>query len=301
MALDGGGAAWGAPGSIIDGGGAAPPAAPVYSGGVIYAVNGVPLHDERRGWRVLRAGTNTQGGVTNVVNRVPIPGRPGYAPAPGTFTEQLVIFNIRTTRAGLEPLLALLASARTLTRTDDAERVARVELASAIPSSSAPLDATHDVTATFNIYDGVWRDVDQVIDGPTSITTPSQSFVMLPGLSAPIWDMDIFIRGVFGEFTLTDSGGSFLKTIKAWPGSASTGILYIGSTGQAFLANESSPWVPVSDASQYIDVSGNGGFRITPKLVGDDPASRRAELTLTTLTQTSTTLRVRAKRAYRMN
>lgn len=267
----------------------------------MYSINGVSLHEGHTGWRVLRDGTNTQGGITNRLNSVPVPGRPGYRPAPHTFSEQMIVFNVRTPKSRLEELLALCGEAHTLTRTDDLTKEARVELASAIPSSNAPFDAMQDVSVSLIAYDGVWRDTTPQVFGPEDITSPTQSFNMLSGLSAPIYDMEVFIRGVFGEFVLTDSGGSFLKTTTAWAGLASTGLLYVGSTGQAFLANESSPWTPVSDASQAVDVSGNGGFRLTPVMVSGNPANRRVELSLTTLTQTSTTLRVRAKRAYRMN
>lgn len=267
----------------------------------MYSINGVPLKDDTRGWRILRSGSQSQGGVTNSLNKVNATGFDGYFPAPHTFTEQVIVFVIRCPRTSLDSLLTLLASASTLSRTDDSTKVANVELASAIPSSDAPLDAHFDVTATFMVYQGVWRDVTVVDVGPTSITTPIQTFTMLSDISAPVSDMSIFIRGVFGEFTLTDSGGSFLKTSQAWPGTASTGILYTGTSGQAFLANESSPWVPVSDASQYVDTSGNGGFKFTPQIISNNPDNRQVSLSLTTLTQTSTTLRVRAKRAYRMN
>lgn len=267
----------------------------------MYSLNGVALHDQTRGWRILRAGTNTKLGISNRLNQVPAPGRNGYVPAPKTFSEQMFVFVVRTTLAGLEPLLTLCAAATELTLDDDLTKEARVELASAMPESDSPLDAMQDVTITLIAYEGVWRDVSAVTEGPTSITTPSQSLTMLTGLSGPIADMDVFIRGDFGQFTLLDSGGSWLKTTQAWVGSSSTGIFFSGITGQAFLANESSPWTPVSDVSQYVDVSGNGGFQLTPKMVSGNPASRRVELTLTTLSQTSTTLRVRAKRAYRIN
>lgn len=266
-----------------------------------YSINGIALHDQTRGWRILRDGTNTQGGITKTQNRVTIPGRPGYKPAPSTYTEQLIIFVVRTTRAGLEPLLTLCEAATTLSRTDDPTKEAYVELVSALPSSDAPMDAMFDVTIALSAYEGVWRDVAAVTVGPTTIASPVQAFNILSGLSGPIFDGDIFIRGVFGEFTLVDAAGSFLKTTKAWPGSSTTGLLYSGSTNQAFLANESSPWTPVSDRSQYVDVSGNGGFRMTPQMVSGNPSVRQVELSLTTLTQTSTTFRVRAKRAYRMN
>lgn len=268
----------------------------------MYSLDGISLHEGHAGWHILFDGTNTQGGVSRSLNRVPVPGRPGYRPAPSTYSEQMVVLNVRTPRARLDSLLNLCYSAQTLTRTDDATKVAYVENASAIPAPSGnTMDSWFDVTVTLVIYDGVWHDVTATTVGPTAVTSPVQAFNILSGLSAPIWDADVLLCGVFGEFTLTDSGGSFLKTVKPWSGSASTGLLWIGSTQQAFLANDASPWVPISDASDYVDVSGNGGFRMTPKMVSGNPADLRVELSLTTLTQTSTTLRVRAKRSYRMN
>lgn len=268
----------------------------------MYSINGVPLHEGHTGWRILRDGTNTQGGITNALSKVPMPGRPGYNPAPYTFTEQVVILIVRTPRNRLDALLALCGDARVLTRTDDPTKTARIELASALPSGDAPFDGVFDVTITLSLYDGVWRDAEATIFGAAGITSPTQQFQLLVGQSAPIHDADVFIRGIFGEFTLRDSGGSWLKTIRAIPGqTAARGLFWSGSSGQAFIANESAPWTPISDASQYVDVSGNGGFRLTPLLVDGNPNNRRVDLTLTTLSQTSTTLRVRAKRAYRMN
>lgn len=267
----------------------------------MYSINGVSLHEGHQGWRILRDGTNTQGGITNSIVKVGSPGRPGYVPAPTTYTEQILIFMVRTPRNRLDALLALCAEAHTLTRTDDDTKEAYVELVSAIPDSDAPFDGVFNVTVTLSVYEGVWRDVEPVVFGAAAISSPTQQFQLFPGLSAPIFDADIFIRGVFGEFRLTDSGGSVLKTTRAWPGLSTTGLLFVGRTGQAFRANESDPWTPVADASQYVDQSGNGGFRFTPRLVSGNPAERRAEVSLTTLSQTSTTLRVRGKRAYRMN
>lgn len=264
-------------------------------------MNGINLHDQTRGWRILREGTSIQGGISKSLNKVVAPGRGGYTPGPSTFTEQVIVFMMRVTRAGLEPLLTLCDAATVLTRTDDSTKEARVELVSAIPTSDTPYDSMFDVTITLNAYDGFWRDSTPVVVGPTSVTGPSQTFTMLSGLSAPILAMDVFLRGVFGQFTLKDAGGSVLKTTRAWPGAAGTGILWMGSSQQAFKANESDPFVPVSDASQYVDVSANGGFMLTPQMVSGNPAVRQVSLQLTTLTQSGVTLRVRARRSYRMN
>jgi hypothetical protein len=271
-----------------------------------YSINGVSLMDRTRGWTTMRAGTNTQGGITKSLQKTPIPGRPGYRPAPSTYTEQTVVFVCRVRRDALDSFLALCAAASVLTQTSDPTKEAYVELVSAIPSGDEPMDGNFDVSVTLNAYEGVWRDVDYLatlMDGstPIAVDDPVETVHTGPGISAPVFDGDFFFRGVFGQFTLQDSGGSYLKTTRAWPGTADTGILWLGATQQAFLANAASPWTPLSDASQYIDQSGNGGFRIMPSFVGGNPTVREGLLTLTTLTQTSTTLTIRAKRAYRMN
>ena len=267
----------------------------------MYSINNVSIHEGHTGWRILRAGTNTQGGITNRLIQVPNPNRPGYAQAPSTFSEQLVVMVVRTPRNRLDELLALCAAAETLTLTDDPTRILRVELSSAIPAGEAPLDGVFDVTVTLSAYEGVWRDAAHQLVGPTAVTTPVQALSAFSGVSAPIYDGDFFLRGVFGDFTLVDTAsGSWVKTVRAWPGSSSTGLLYIGSTQQAFSANESNPWVPVSDMSSFIDVSANGGFRMSPTFVSGNPANRQVSLQLTTITQTSTTLRIKARGAYRM-
>lgn len=267
-----------------------------------YSINGVPLQNDAYGWKILREGTQTNAGMTNTLSKVPVPGRPGYNPAPSTYTEQLIIFAIRTPRTGLEALLTLAAAATSLTRTDDPTKEMYVELASALTSGDAPMDSMFDVTISLSGYQGVYRDVTSTITGPTVISTPTATLDVFAAMSAPIFEADIFMRGQFGQFVITDAGGSVLKTISTPPGQLSTnGILWLGASQQAFVANESSPFTPLTDASAYVDQSANGGFRIMPQMVSGNPTVRKGTLTITTLTQTSTTIRVRGKAAYRMN
>lgn len=267
----------------------------------MYSLNGRALHEGHQGWRILRNGTQTQGGISNTLTKVNAPLRPGYVPGPYTFTEQLIVLVVRTPRERLEELLALCGEAHTLTRTADPTKMARIQVASASPSGDSPFDKAFDVTISIVAYDGVWVDTDFSVSGPTTIASSSQTVTMFAGIGAPIQDMLVFLRGSFGGFTLRDSHGSWLKSVLPWSGTSTTGLLFDGSTGQAFLANESDPFTPTADRTQYVDVSGNGGFRLTPELVSGNPADRRVSLLLTTTTQTNVTLRVRAKRSYRMN
>lgn len=266
-----------------------------------FSLNGIALENEAYGWRVLRAGTTTKNGITKTVNKVPVPGRNGYRPAPTTWAEQTLIFMLRVPLTGLEALFALCDQAAVLGRTDDATKIAYVELVSAIATSDSPFDQSQDVTITLNAYQGVWRDATPQTNGPVNITTPVQVMDMFTGISGPVFDPMIFIAGVFGQFTLQDSGGSSLKVTRAWSGSSTTGLLFVGATNQAFLAASASPWTPIQDMSQYIDVSGNGGFRLTPKFISGNPSNREVELTLTTLTQTSVKATVKAASSYNVD
>lgn len=267
----------------------------------MYSINGVALNDPTKGWVVLRKGTRAVSGVTKQITKVNVPGYDGYFRAPSTRNEQVLVFNVKTPLDRAEELLALLDSPSLSVQKDgDATREAFAELVSAIPDGEYPKDSIIYITVTLNVYGAAWSDVTATITGPVTVTDPVQQITLLEGISAPVRDMDVFLSGVFGQFQLVDSAGSWLKSTAAWPGSAGTGMLYIGSTGQTFVANVASPWTPVSDAGHLVDVSGGGGFKITPELAVGDPTTRRGHLTLTTLTQTSTTIRVRAKNAYSM-
>lgn len=267
----------------------------------MYSINDVDLNNPDRGWVVLRKGTQAVSGVTKALTKVNVPGYDGYFRAPSTRTEQILVFNMLSPLTELENLLALLtAPSLAVRRDDDPTREAYAELVSAIPSGEYPKDSMVTLTVTLSVYGAAWRDSVMNVYGPTVVSNPIQSVIVLPGLSAPVRDMDVFISGVFGQFTLLDSGGSWVKSTAAWPGSSTTGMLYVGATGQVFIANTSSPWVPVSDAGHLVDVSGGGGFKITPEIIGGDPSTRQGRLTLTTLTQTSTNITVRAKGAYSM-
>ena len=268
----------------------------------MYLINGIPLDNDARGWVVLRGGTSAFSGIVKRLTQVTVPGYDGYFRAPSSRMEQTLIFRMKTPLTGLESLLSLLDQPNLLvSKEGDATKNAPAELVSAIPSGQFPMDELIYLTVTLSVFGAAWRSVAATIFGPDTVSNPVQEFYLLDGISAPVRDMDVFIGGVIGQFDLRDSQGSWLKSTAAWsPNTTSTGVLYVGATGQTFVANTASPWVAVSDAGNLVDVSGDGGFKITPAFVNGNPDVRRGHLTLTTLTQTSATIRVRAKGAYSM-
>lgn len=248
--------------------------------------------------RQRERGTNPLSGITQRNTSVVIPGRSGYIPGPSTTEAPLLVLAVTTPREHLATLYAVLNKRPLrLSITGDTSREAICELQSALPSSSAPSDAVVRLTITLKIPGGTWRDVTPTIAG-FLVANASQTMTLLSGIDAPIRDMDLFLKGDFGNMQMTDSGGSYLKTVKTWPGSGSTGLLFNGSSGQAWFANASAPWTPVSDASEYVDMSGGGGFQLTPEMVGGDPSNRQARVTLQTTAQVDTTLEIRAHNAY---
>ena len=267
----------------------------------MYLINDVNLDDPSRGWELLRGGTNIIPGITKSVSQVTVPGYDGYFRAPSDKVAPPLILRVKSSLSSLEALLALVDSPTlTVKKSDDLTREVPAELLSALTSGEFPEDEKVYLTITLNLFGTAWRDVDSTTYGPTTVADPIQSFVVMDGLSAPVRDMDIFLSGVFDQFELEDSNGSWLKSTAAWSGSGTTGMLYVGATGQVFVANTSDPWVPVSDAGHLVDVSGGGGFKITPEIVGGNPDVRQGRLTLTTLDQTSVALTIRGKGAYAM-
>lgn len=262
----------------------------------MYLVNGVPLENDELGWQFL-PGTKPFGGISISLASITVPGRPGNVNVPGTRAAPRLTFVMRVAELGIEPLLILLRSAPSVISYGDRSAVFTL-LAISDPELIPDDDGFYKVAVIIEIPGAAWRDEVQVF-GPTVIANPVQEITLLDGISAEVFDADVFVSGLFGQFEIVDpASGTWVRTVKPWAGSADTGLLFVGSTGQAFAANAASPWVPTSDAGDFVDQSGGGGFRITPELPTSDPTVRRGRLRLTTLEQTSVTIRVRAAGAY---
>lgn len=265
-----------------------------------YTINEIPLDNDTFGWRVLRRSQPLLG-LTKRLQSVEIPGRHGVLPGVPSFKgAPSVTFVISTPGTGVEPLYALLlknGGSGILRLTDDTDRAAQFELASIDPQGLTEMDKLVDVSFTLRFPTADWRATARTTEDLT-VTDPVETHEILDGIGSDIIDADIFIGGDFGNFELYDTGSdSWLKTILTWTHVADTGLLYVGATGQAFRAATASPWTPLADMSDHIDVSGGGGFRITPQWT-TDPSDRIAELELTTTNQSGVSFKVRAYNAY---
>lgn len=267
----------------------------------MYTVNEIPLDNETFGWTLMR-GTQLLTTVTKDLSVIGVPGRrglirgvPSYNGAP------VATIVIRTGKTGLEPLYSLFTANDgngTLRLTADVDRITLFELASISAQGLIYEDELIDVSISLRFSTASWRDTTQTITASATPASPVHTFTLLPNIGADITDGDVFIGGNFGNFQLKDKGsGSWVKSVLTWPYVAGTGLLYVGATGEAFRANTATPWTPTATMSNYVDVSGGGGFRITPTWT-TDPSVRIASLELTTTNQSGVTYRIRATNAY---
>lgn len=269
----------------------------------MYTVNGLSLDNATFGWSLLRR-SQPLTSINRVLNSVVVPGRNGVIqgiPAfKGPTTTTLVI---RTPLTGLEALYALFENnggSGLFGLEEDTSRVAVFELLSIDPQGINAEDELVNVTVGIRFPTADWRATSRTTTASATPGSPVESFTAFTGIGSDIADGDFFIGGDFGNFELKDVGSnSWLHSAITWPYVAGTGLLYVGATGQAFRANTASPWVPTADMSNYVDVSGGGGFRITPTW-STDPSDRIAELELTTTNQSGVTYLIRAYNAYSM-
>lgn len=278
---------------------------------MFYSFNGVNLAKESLntlGASILRAGTAQLGGVNNQITPIRVPGRDGYIQAPKTRAEQTLVFNIAVPREHVEALIALLAHTGTnasfptlgeLKVSTTANQAAYYELVSAIPSSQFPNDRRVTVTATINIPQGAWRDINTTTQ-TRAITLNPQTVTLASGISLPVPDADIFIEGDVGTMQIVDVGsGAWLRTTSNYNYVAGQGLYFQGATGRAFRAATSSPWTPIQDIGFAVDTSGTG-FKMTPYFNPLTPETRGAQLQVISLNLSSISVQVRYRGAYVM-
>jgi len=268
----------------------------------VYEVNGIPLDNPTYGWSLLRR-TQLLTSVTKSLTNITIPGRNGVLSGVPTFAgSPIATLVIRSPGEHLETLYALFTQnggVGYLALEADSTRQAMFELASIDAQGILWEDSVATVTIGVRFPGGCWRDVDLTTVAPADVDTASTIWDVFSGIGADIEDANIVVLGNFGNFQLTDSGsGSWVKTVTAWPHVAGTGLLYVGATGQAFRVNDSAPWTPVSDMSGYVDVSGGGGFRISPFLPTGEPNNRVGRLTLVVTNTSGVDFGVRGRNAY---
>lgn len=236
----------------------------------MYSVSGIPLDNTDLGWTLL-APTKPIGELSRSLVSLATAGMDGVLPdIPAGVDAPTLSLVVRTPRTQLQSLLALLMRpGSTLAETDDPSRELGFEFASYSYDGYGNADELIDVTAQVRVPGVYLRDADT--SGPADVPLSSGSATVYPwtGLSAPVFDGQIIIKGPATSVQAVDGT---TRTGFVWTGSldASHQLVYDMATMSATTAAESAPGT-TTDVSGDLDFIGDR-FRISPYFT--DPSDR---------------------------
>lgn len=257
-------------------------------------MNGVKLDNPLVGWRLLAA-TLPRVALTMRSTDTVRAGRDGFKSAPATRGGIVPQFEVIVPSSDWERLLAVFSEPDlVITRADVPGRALYGEL----KSSSSPKDYPRSgmVSAVFyvDVPDGCWR-------GP-EVTTPlvaaapaGVSTTLFSGLSAPVQDAVVRLKGPLEDPQVMDSSGAFFVV----SGTIAAGqyVRFESATGRAWLTTTDT-WSGGDEISGVVDFGGPRGlFEVTPSFT--DPAVRAGSLTLTQASYSAGSgVQVRGRAAY---
>jgi hypothetical protein len=203
---------------------------------------------------------------------------------------------VQTPKENLEALYALF-SQRTvkIALTTGATREAAVTLAGADYVGYGEADKILDVTLTLRLDGAFSRALAESTSAAVALGSGSVVASVMPGLSAPVQDAIVRVKGQTTGLRVTDSAGSWFSYAPALP--AGSYLRFHADTGQAFITTTDT-WTGGTDVSGVVDFGGDlGVFELTPYFT-TDPTVRSARLTVTTTARSGATFEVRGKAAY---
>lgn len=259
----------------------------------MYRINGVDLDNPTHGW-ICRPGTKPYSAITRPIDGVESRGRNGYAPIAATDSPTIWPFQFNTPPSGWEALQALMRQPLlTLTRTDRAG----ISAIGRVPSSSIDRVFARnewiDVTYYVELYDPFWRDTAASTTTPASLSPGATTMNFWPGMSAPVQDAIVRVKGPATGLRVNDSGGSWV----ALPDVASNEwVRFESETGHCFRTT-SDTWTGGTNISGLVDFGGpHGIFEITEKVT--NLTARTASISVSAASAVGATAQVRGKAAY---
>lgn len=246
----------------------------------MYSINTIPLDNKVLGWRLLRASSPLPSLSYNsvVLERS---GRDGARAMPSTRGVTTITFTVETNGAGMEPLFALFTTPSLSVTKDDRPGVsATATLVSTAVESYHPAKDRYQHSFMVEIRQAAWRG--SVVTTPFQASaTSGATLTLFPGISAPVQDALVRIKGPITNPVVTDDAGSFFTLT----GSIAAGsyVRFDMNNGRAWLTT-SDTWAGGTEVSGLIDFGGpRGVFEITPKFTS--PTTRIGSVRLTQTTQ----------------
>lgn len=263
----------------------------------MYSVNGIALDNEGKSW-VLRAPTKPLSQIVTERASVRSPGTDGVAAGIGGFADPVTLpFMVRTPKTNLEALVALFMPGGVLSVTGDASRQVLFEFLSFSYTGYGAADADVDAQFLIRLPEVWWRSASTSTSSAASISSGSVDVSgFFSGMSAPVQDAIIRVKGRVGGLIVSDHGGAWFSLDDI----LDTGeyLRFESATGRGFITT-SDAWVGGTEVSDRIDYGGpRGVFELTPYWASD-PATRSGKLKVSTLSRSGTpTIEVRGKAAF---
>lgn len=264
----------------------------------MYSLNGIPLDNASFGWTFLE-GSSPILAHSVERERLRIPGRDGTVPLPGSTAPSIMRLLVETPGgAPYEALLALASADPVVTLTSNPNRIAATEFLGSSGSADANGEEIIEVELLLNVPGAFWRDLNTTTTAAVNLTTAAVELEVMAGISAPVQDAIIRVKGACTGLQVSDDvGGSYF----AYSGTL-TGTQWLrfeAATGRAYVTT-SDVWTGGTEVSGEIDYDGpRGVFEIMPDLTVGDPADRTGRLNVSTATRSAASVQVRGRGAYR--
>lgn len=265
------------------------------TGGVtVIRVNGVPLDYPTLGW-IFRPRSVPYSNLEVDLGQLSVAGRDGTIGTLTTINAPMYPLTVNTPPSGWESLLALLSGQNlVLTRDDHPTWEVKARFASLSVDEVFHHNEWIDATFILELTGAFWRDKAASTD-TVALTSVSAFLDLWTGMSAPVSDAMVRVKGSAAGIRVADAGGSWVTLPDV---TASQYVRFEADTGKAFITTTDT-WVGGTDVSGQVDFGGpRGVFEVTPVLAALQPASRKGILTVTTTSRSGAALSVRGKAAY---
>ncbi|WP_114589429.1 hypothetical protein [Microbacterium arborescens] len=265
----------------------------------MFTINGVPLTNGALGW-LFRPGSQPFITLEAQVAAVTTVGQRGVTPFQTGVTAALWSCVVFTPDAHREALNALFGQPKLLlSPMAKPSRVAEAQFMTSEVDRVFARGEAADMRYSLMLLDAAWRDRNEVTTPAAGLSAASVQVSCMAadgGLSAPVDDAIIRVKGAVTSLRVTDSGGSWLS-FPSIP--ANQWLRFHADTGRAFLT-ATDTWTGGTEVSGEVDYGGpTEQFEITPVFPNPlDPSTREGRVTFTTASRTGASAQIRARAAY---
>ncbi|MFD5864352.1 hypothetical protein ACFWGP_05335 [Agromyces sp. NPDC127015] len=210
------------------------------------------------------------------------------APTPLSFVVNVPAADVGTVLALVGKVGARISPDDTPDIEADFEKLSHTAVATGSPAEF------YDLTVVGRLPRSYWRDKVETTSAAASLASASVVTNVFAGISAPVQDAIVRVKGSATGLRVTDGGGSWFEYPPNIP--AANYLRFHLSTMRAYVTTTDT-WTGGTEVTGDVDFNGpRGQFELTSYF--SNPTSRVARLTVTTTARSGATIEVRGKAAY---